>query len=327
MIKGGRKAMKSASSIALMLIAGLGEASVFGLIFPRSAEAVQKFRIAVVPPGLISPFHVQVDKGAEKTCRRLGIEFLHPAPPRETDFAEQVRIVEDLITRKVNAISVCAIGSEAIVPAVKKANAAGIPFFIHNSLEEIPGGNVAAYIGYNQRAGARMMGEYAVKALRGKGKVLLLEGIPGYHTRERKAGFLEGLALEKNTGIKLVGSQPADWERSRAMTVTENFLQREPDLALVFGCSDEMALGAAAAAKAHGRKGMAFLGIDGNPNAIESITNGEMTATLGVYPKKMGAITVETIQAFLLGKKIEKFVETPMEVVTARNASLYIRNQ
>jgi ribose transport system substrate-binding protein len=290
-------------------------------------SAANKYRIAVVPPGLISPFHVQVDQGAQKQCRRLGIEFLHPAPPRETDFAEQVRIVEDLITRKVNAISVCAIGNEAIVPAVKKANAAGIPFFIHNSLEELPGGKVTAYIGYNQRKGGRMMGEYAVKILHGQGKVLVLEGIPGYHTRERKAGFIEGLALEKNPGIKLVGSQPADWERSKAMTVTENFIQREPELVLVFGCSDEMALGAAAAAKAHGRKGMLFLGIDGNPNAIESITRGEMTATLGVYPKKMGSMTIETIQSFLTGHQVAKFIETPMEVVTARNAGLYVRKQ
>jgi len=304
-------------SLALILLAGM----------PGPANPAGKYRIAVVPPGLISPFHVQVDTGAGRACRRLDIEFLHPSPPRETDFAEQVRIVEDLITRKVDAISVCAIGNEAIVPAVKKANAAGIPFFIHNSLEELPGGNVTAYIGYNQRKGGRMMGEYAVKVLRGRGKILILEGIPGYHTRERKAGFIEGLALGKNPGIVLAGSQPADWERSKAMTVTENFIQREPDLALVFGCSDEMALGASAAAKTHGRKGMLFLGIDGNPNAIESITKGEMTATLGVYPKKMGSIVVGTIQDHLIGRPVPRFVETPMDVVTARNASVYVRNQ
>jgi len=284
-------------------------------------------KIAVIPPGLISPFHVQVDQGAQDAAGKAGIELLHPAPPRETDFAEQVRLVEDLISRKVDAISVCAIGNEAIVPAVRKANTAGIPFFIHNSLEKLPGGKVMAYIGYNQRKGGRMMGQYAAKLLKKGGKVLILEGIPGYHTRERKTGFLEGLKASGNAGIKVVGSQPADWERSKAMTVTENFLQREPDLALVFGCSDEMALGAAAAAKAHGKTGMFFLGIDGNPNAIDAIKKGDMTATLGVYPKKMGAAVVDTIMKVIKGKKVPQFVETPMEVVSSSNAAAYMAKQ
>jgi len=284
-------------------------------------------KVAIVPPGLISPFHVQVDQGAQTAAQIAQIQLLHPAPPRETDFAEQVRIVEDLISRKVDAISVSAIGNEAIVPAVKKANAARIPFFIHNSLEKLPGGKVKAYIGYNQRKGGRMMGLYAAKLLNKGGKVLILEGVPGYHTRERQAGFLEGLKASRNRRIKVVGSQPADWERGKAMTVTENFLQREPDLALVFGCSDEMALGAAAAAKSHGKSGIYFLGIDGNPNAIDAIRKGDMTATLGVFPQKMGETVVNTIMKVLNGKKVPQFVETAMEVVSAQNADAYMAKQ
>ncbi|MEK7766055.1 MAG: sugar ABC transporter substrate-binding protein [bacterium] len=281
------------------------------------------YRIAVVPPGLISPFHVQVDQGAQDACRELGIELLHPAPPRETDFAEQVRIVEDLIAQRVDAISVCAIGNEAIVPAVKRANAAGIPFFIHNSLEPLPGGAVAAYIGYDQREGGRMMGRYAARILKNRGKVLILEGVPGYHTRERTTGFREGLQLGRNRSIVIAGSQPADWERGKAMAVTENFLQREPELKLVFGCSDEMALGAAAAAKAHGRKDMYFLGIDGNPNAIDAVRAGDMTATLGVYPRRMGVAAVRAIVTRLKTGKGPARIATPMLVVTAANAGAY----
>lgn len=292
-----------------------------------AGAAERKFRVAVVPPGLISPFHVQVDKGAQEAAAKMGIELLHPAPPRETDFAEQVRIVEDLIVQRVDAISVCAIGNEAIVPAAKKANAAGIPFFIHNSLEPLPGGTVAAYVGYDQREGGRRMGAFAAKLLKGKGKVLILEGIPGYHTRERTAGFRDGLDTAKHPGITIAGSQPADWERGKAMAVTENFLQREPELRLVFGCSDEMALGAAAAAKAHGRKGLFFLGIDGNPNAIDAVKAGEMTATLGVFPQRMGGAAVATMVRALRGRKTPARVETPMEIVTAANAAAYLARQ
>src|ERR1051325_3290992 len=192
----------------------LALAAIIAASFGRGAERPP--RIAVVPPGLISPFHVQVDQGAREEAAKLGVELLHPSPPRETDFAEQVRIVEDLIAQKVDAISVCAIGNEAIVPAVKRANAAGIPFFIHNSLEPLPGGSVASYIGYNQREGGRRMGAYAAKLLAGRGKVRPLEGIPGYPTRERPAGFRAGLDLARHPGIVVAGSQPADWERGKA---------------------------------------------------------------------------------------------------------------
>ena len=158
-------------------------------LFSVSTLSCQKEKpqveVGVIPPGMVSPFHSQIVAGAREAAKKLGWKLDVLAPERETDFMDQVRIVEDLIERGVDALSVNSIDDRAIVTAVRKANSVNIPFFVHNSLTPLPSGEVTAYIGYDQREGGRKMGRKAVELLGGKGKIAILEGIPGFHTTER----------------------------------------------------------------------------------------------------------------------------------------------
>ncbi|NLJ25123.1 MAG: sugar ABC transporter substrate-binding protein [Firmicutes bacterium] len=278
-------------------------------------------RVAVVSPALTSTFHVTLVKGAEAEAREFGWGYESLAPDRETNFQMQVSMVEDLIQRKVDAISICAINDKAIVTAVRSANEAQIPIFVHNSLTELPGGDVVAYIGYDQRAGGRKCGLKAVELLHSKygefkGKVAILEGIPGFHTTERKGGFME--VMEKFPEIEVVASQPADWEREKAMNVAENLLQAIPTIDLFFGCSDAMAQGASQAARSM-NKDVFTIGLDGNPDAIQDVSKGTLTATLAVFPYEMGRIAMQTARDHLAGKEVPKFVKTPTEIVDKDN--------
>lgn len=288
---------------------------------PSTTAPAKSIEVAVVVPGMTSPFHAQIKNGAVEAGEKLGWKVNVMAPQRETDFKKQVEIVDDMITRGAKAISVNSIDDKAIVKACKDANEKGIPFFIHNSLTKIPAGKVTAYIGYDQRAGGRKMGEYAIKLLRGTGKVAILQGIPGFHTTERVGGFKD--ALKTAAGIKIAGEQPANWERERAMYVASNMLQANPDIKLFYAVSDEMALGAAAACKQAGKKGILILGIDGNPNAVDAVQKGEITATLGTNPRKMGAKIIESMQAALSGNTVPEMVETQTVVVDKGNAEQY----
>jgi len=130
--------------------------------------------------------------------------------------------------------------------------------------------------------------------------------------------------VEKYPEIEVLASQPADWEREKAMNVAENILQAYPDIDLFYGVSDEMALGASQAALAAGKK-IFILGIDGNPNAVQAIKEGRLTATLGTNPRLMGAKIIETMNRFLNGEKVEKFVVTETVVVDRTNADEYLR--
>lgn len=277
--------------------------------------------VAMISPALTSTFYLATNAGATEMAEEYGWKLYKLAPDRETNFQKQVSMVEDMIQRKVDAIALCAINDKAIVSAVRKANDAGIPVFVFNSLTELPGGEVVAYVGYDQRAGGRKVGLKTVELLHSKygelkGKVVILEGVPGFHTTERKGGFME--ILERFPEIEIAASQPADWEREKGMNVAENLLQAIPDIDLFFGCSDAMAQGAAQAARTMGKE-VYTIGIDGNPDAIEDVSNGRLTGTLAVFPTEMGRITMRAIKDYFEGKDVPQFIKTPTEIVDNYN--------
>jgi ribose transport system substrate-binding protein len=248
------------------------------------------------------------------------------APQRESDFAAQVNIVEDLIQRGVDAISVCSINDKAIAGAIEKANQAGIPVLVHNSLTEIPGVKIATYVGYDQREGGRKCGRKAAELLTQrygspKGKVVILEGVPGFHTTERKGGFLE--AIGEHPEIQVVASQPADWVRTKAADVTENLLQVIPDIDLVFGCSDAMAQGASEIAIQSGKE-IFTIGIDGNPDALADVKAGKLTATLFVKPYEMGQQVIRSIKRLLDGQTLPPKVVIETVIVDEYNVDQFL---
>ena len=110
----------------------------------------EKKTVALVPPAMISPYYKSVISGAQEACDNLGYELKTLAPESESDYASQVQIVEDMITQKVDGIILCAINSDAIVAAVKKANEADIPVVMFNTQNELAGGEVACYVRYDQ---------------------------------------------------------------------------------------------------------------------------------------------------------------------------------
>jgi ribose transport system substrate-binding protein len=289
------------------------------LIFANT-YAARKLKIAILPPGTASPFHSQIAKGAQEQGEEMGFRIEVQAPEKETDFNGQVKLMEDFIAQKVDAISVNAIDEKEIRVPINAASAINIPVFIHNSLTPISETKVVEYIGYNQRNGGRACGEYAAKLLKGKGKVFILEGIPGFHQIERTEGFLD--VIQKYPAIKVVGKESAYWERDRAINVTVRALNKNPEIDLVFADSDEMTIGAAIAARNMGRK-IYTIGIDGNPITLDKITEGFVTATLGVYPDKMGAQVIIQVDKFLKGQKIPLFLETPAVVVDKKNLEDY----
>lgn len=280
---------------------------------PRSASK----SLVVISPALTSVFHQELVNGAMEEAKKLGWQASHIEPDKETNSAMQVQQVQDSIQRGVNAISICAVNDEALVQAVKKANDAKVPIFVHNSITPVPGGQVVAYIGYDEREGGRKDGEKAVELLKAKyggvakGKVAILDGTAGTHTDQRAGGFKDAL---KGTQITVVAETSANWLRKEGADRTTEFLTKYPDLDLVFGCSDAMAQGAAQAAK-QASKQIFTIGLDGNPDALEDVKSGVLTATLVVFPREMGHKVADTVDAYSRGQKVDQVIKTDTRVV------------
>lgn len=293
--------------------------------------------VAIIPPGLTSPFHVSIAEGARAEGAKLGWQVEVQATARESDVAGQVILVQQLLAMGAEAISINSLQGEAIVSAVKTANARSVPVFIHNSLTPLPDGDVTAYIGYDQWRGAARLGEYTCDLLAQKydttpenatGKVYILLGIEGFHVHRRTQGYIAGLS--RCPRVQIVGEQTAEWTREQGANVATAALQRTPDIDVFYGNSDEMGIGAALAAEKLGlriNQDFYVVSIDGNAPTLDLIQEGKYTATLGVDPTRMGQTVIDMMNEVLNGGSVPQYILTPSVVVDATNVDEYVAGE
>ena len=257
-----------------------------------------------------NPFFVSLKHGAEEEAKAQGLNLV--VVDAQDDPAKQIASIEDLIQKKVNVILVNPTDSAAVVSAVKAANAAGIPVVTLD--RSVEGGEVVAHIASDNVAGGEMAANFLKEKLAGKGKVVELEGIPGASAaRERGQGFHN--VIDKEAGIKVAAKQPADFDRARGMSVMENILQGQKDVAGVFAHNDEMALGALQALESAGLKDVVVVGFDATDDAVAAVKAGRMAATVAQKPELIGKAGVDTAKKIIDGASVEKNIPVPLELV------------
>ncbi len=316
----GRAANKARAILAL---AAVGLPALSGC--QRADDApTQGPTIALVMKTLNNPFFVEMDRGAKEAAQRLGVHLLVQAPEREVDVEKQMQIIEDLIQRQVGAICVTPSGSKEIVPALVKANRAGIPVLVVDTRVDAAtlaaaGGRAVTFIGSDNAEGGRIAGRYLIQRLQAKGKVAILEGIPGHETGDaRMKGFRDAVAQE--AGIQIIASQTANWERDQGYNVFQNILQSHPDLQGVFACNDLMALGAVEAIAAAGRTGqIVVVGFDATADARDAIRRGTLAASVAQHPEEMGRLAVEMALAVIHDQPIPPEIPVKVELITKNN--------
>jgi len=276
-------------------------------------ESAPKRKAPTVGVSLLTKQHIfykDLEAGMRSTARRLNIRLL--VQSAEFDLAAQTAQVEDFITQKVDAIVVCPVDSAGIGGAIKHANRAGIPVFTADIAAKE--GKVASHIASDNIQGGRLAGQYMVKALRGQGKIAIIDHPIVTSVQDRVRGFLE--ALKSYKGIKVVARQTAEGQRDKAMSVMENLLQAHPDLKGVFGINDDSALGALAAIKAAGRNDIVVIGYDATPEARKAIlSGGPLKADSVQHPDRIGKITIETVTRYLAGQKVPPYIPVAVGIV------------
>lgn len=303
-------------SLGAVLLAGCNRADKS----TAAGAATGKPVVALVVKTLNNPFFMEMQKGAEEAAKQAGVTLLVQAAEREVDVERQMQIIENLIERKVSALCIAPSGSREIVPVIVKANKAGIPVLIVDTRVDekalaAAGGRIETFIGSDNYDGGKIAGTFLVGKLGGKGNVAVLEGIPGHETGDaRLRGFREVVA--KTPAVKIVASQPANWERDQGFNVFQNILQANPGIDALFACNDLMALGAAEAIAAAGKTGkIIVVGFDAQPEARSAIQKGAMAATVAQFPSRMGVTAVENAAKLLRGEKLAPFTPVAIELV------------
>lgn len=306
--------------IAAMLVLGLSSCQ------RGTTSSDGRPTIALVVKTLNNPFFNDMQKGAEEAAKAANVNLLVQAAEREVDVEKQMQIIENLIQSKVSALCVTPSGSREIVPAIVKANQAGIPVLILDTRVDekalqAAGGKIATFIGSDNFEGGRVAGEFMAKALNGTGKVAILEGIPGHETGDsRLKGFRQAVAA--TPGIEIVSSQTANWERDQGYNVFQNMLQARPDIQGLFACSDLMALGAVEAIAAAGKTGkITVIGFDAFSEAREAVTKGVMAATVAQFSAEIGKMGIENAAKLLKGQTLPAEQTVRIQLITKENAA------
>ncbi|MBS3945919.1 MAG: sugar ABC transporter substrate-binding protein [Melioribacter sp.] len=277
--------------------------------------------IAFVMKTLNNPFFIDMKNGAEVITKKYNFNLLVQAAEREVDVEKQMQIIENLIQRKVSALCITPSGSKEVVPAIVKANEAGIPVIIVDTRVDLitlneAGGTVLAFIGSDNYDGGRLAGKYIIEQLSGKGNVAVLEGIPGHETGDdRLKGFNE--EISKFNNMKIITSQTANWERDQGFTVFQNILQAHPEVDAVFACNDMMALGAIEAIRlSQKKKKIIVVGFDAILDSREAILNGTMSASIAQNPEEMGKLSIEYAIKAINDENIPSEIPVRIELIT-----------
>lgn len=283
----------------------------------KIGKADKPYKVVLIVKTRNNPFFKPMIEAFEAEADALGVEKEVQAPPQETDKELQSNYVETVTAKGVDAILIAPADSKAIIPALKKAQEKNILVInLDNRVDKTEADNqklgLGGYVGADNEAGGKLAGEAMVKALGGKGKVAILEGIRGADNAEaRRRGFEAGA-----TGLEVAAKESANWETAQADAKMAAILAAHADIAGVFCANDNMAIGAMKAIQQAGKKGkVTVIGYDNIPPVQDALKSGELHATIEQHPDLMGKYGLRMAVGVLSGAlpKGREFL-VPLEV-------------
>ena len=278
------------------------------------------FRIAVIPQGATHEFWKSIHAGAIKAAQDLKVStadvtLFWKAPLREDDREQQVQVVEGFLAQGISGIVLAPFDRRALVRPVEEAKRAGIPTVIVDSALDTD--QVVSFLASDNERGGALAAEHMAKLLDGKGKVLLLryqEGVASTEARER--GFVD--KIKTFPGIQLISSdQYAGGTRDTAKAAAENLLNRFGDqLQGIFTPNESSTSGTLLALEDRKKAGrIKFIGFDTSEAFVTAMRAGSLHGIVVQNPFRMGELGVRTMVDHLLGKPVEKRVDTGVKLI------------
>jgi ribose transport system substrate-binding protein len=245
------------------------------------------------------------------------------------DAAVQAQQIDDAISQKYDLIVLCYINDQAVVPALTRAKAAGIPVILYatpikKDYEDL----FLSYIGTNNSDLGRIAGENLVKALAEEGKtkarVVAITGLAQQtHVIARMDAFKAVLA--QHPDIQLIDTEDGKWNTALTEKITGELLVRynaQGGLDGVFAMADNQATGAIQAVQSAGLKlGVADKGIvvvasNCMKDGVLHIKSGEQYSTATQIPTEEAQAAVTKITAYFNGTPLQKYETIPVYGVT-----------
>ncbi len=284
------------------------------------ASTGRRYRIGMAAQGLSHEFIKTLAESMKRKARELDVELT--IMDSQDKIEEQLNQVDNLISQRMDAIILNCLDHVGSGPAVDRIKQAGIPLvevitFTRNE-------NYDVFVGTDPKQSGVMMGEILAKRLGGKGKVALLQGQIGHSGEISRSAGLRQALFDRYPDVKLLTQQTANWNRDEALRITEDWLQRFPEIHAIAAQNDEMAMGALQAVEAARRKDIVIVGIDGIPDALKAVKEGRLAASVLDNVTAEGQRAVEVTVGLIKGRKFGKRELIDYVPITRENVDQYL---
>lgn len=259
------------------------------------------YNITLIVGVLGDEFYTSMQCGAQAEAKKLGVN-LKTQGPQQFDSSQQTPILNAAIQSKPDAILIAPTDKTAMIGPIQSAVNQGIPVItVDTTLQKQ--GIALAHIGSDNLEGGKQAGKALAKAMNEKGKVLVINVKPGISTTDaRQKGFEQ--VIKNYPNIKYLGSQYDQDDPTRAASITSATLQKNPDLAGIFGTNLFAGQGAASGVRQAGKqKQVDIVGFDASPTQVKDLKQGNVNQLIAQHPLDIGSKAVQMAVDYLKSKK------------------------
>ena len=257
-------------------------------------------KYAVILKTTNSDFWRTMYEGVEAYAKENNLEVDLFAAQSDIDYEGQLAILENCVNSGEYAgIAIAPCNAVNLISGVKKANDKGIVIWnIDEKFDPTEMANQGAVcVGFDSSDNVsigHMGGEYLSSRLEAGNEVAIIEGLAGNPSSEARSTGAKNAFTE--AGMNIVATKACDWDRQMAMDAALTWIQQFPNLKAIYCCNDTMAMGAVQAVISSGKLGEIFVcGTDGDKDAVESVKNGELTATVAQDPANIGVVGLKGV--------------------------------
>ena len=278
----------------------------------------QQYSLTLIQGVKGDQFYVTMQCGAQEAAAAAGAT-LEVTAPDEFDASLQTPVVNAVVAKKPDAILIAPTDTQAMIPPLTQAKAAGIKLVFVDTTTENGAELAESEIASDNEEGGREAARSLAELTGGKGSVLVINVKPGISTTDARAKGFED-EIKKTPGLKYVGVEYSNDKPEVAAAKTTALLAAHPDLVGIFGTNLFSAEGAATGLRSAGAtEKVKIVGFDAGPKQVEDLEQGIVQALIAQKPADIGKAGVEQAIAALKGEPVQKKIGTGFVVVTKEN--------
>jgi ABC-type sugar transport system substrate-binding protein len=288
------------------------------------AQSAKRYKIGALTNSLANPYFLQMKEGYEYAQKKLGVDIAFGSTPTEEDDVDQLNILRSWLAESscdafvVTPVRATSLNSALTAATRKNKPIVNIEDLIPTVAAKADSITILTRISSNNVEAGKCQAQLVLSSVPKGSEVAVIEGDPRtISSRDRVTGFTNAVT---EGGLKVVASQPANWNRKKAYDAATKILAAFPNVKAIFVANDDMAIGAVRAAQSSTTK-VIIVSVDGTPEAIDAVKHGLLAGTVARYPDAMAYIAVETLVRKLKGGTVPEKIDSPIKLITKDNLS------